>query len=153
VALARALVFGPKLLLLDEPMSGLDAALRRRTRLELEELQKRVGITTVYVTHDQEEAMSVSDIVVVMSNGRVESIATPRATYDEPRSVYVASFVGASNLLSGTLTDVAGGRATIRLSDGTLVSGAAGGGLSLGQAAVCAIKPVDVSVETGKADG
>jgi ABC-type Fe3+/spermidine/putrescine transport system ATPase subunit len=154
VGLARALVFGPGLLLLDEPLSGLDAALRRQTRLELEQLQQRVKVTTVYVTHDQEEAMSVSDIVVVMSEGTIVSIAPPREIYDRPNSVYVASFVGASNLLDGTVVDRSGDQVVVRLADGATVRGYTAAALAVGDAAVLAIKPMDVLVrsegETGE---
>jgi len=154
VGLARALVFGPGLLLLDEPLSGLDAALRRQTRLELEQLQQRVKVTTVYVTHDQEEAMSVSDIVVVMSEGAIVSIAPPREIYDRPNSVYVASFVGASNLLDGQVIDRSGDQVVVRLADGATVRGYTAAALTVGDAAVVAIKPMDVLVrgegETGE---
>lgn len=146
VALARALVFRPRLLLLDEPLSGLDAALRRQTRRELEQVQKKLKVTTIYVTHDQEEAMSVSDIVVVMSAGKIVTIAPPREIYDRPTSVYVASFVGGSNLLEGTIAGCSGDHATIRLPDGTVLTGIAPKSLPEGSAAVAAIKPVDVIV-------
>jgi len=146
VGLARALVFGPRLLLLDEPLSGLDAALRRQTRLELEQLQDRVKVTTIYVTHDQEEAMSVSDFVVVMSEGRVVSIAPPQEIYDRPTSVYVASFVGGSNLLHGEVAGVDGDRATVRLADGSTFAGAVQPGLRAGAPAVAAVKPIDITV-------
>ncbi|HEY2793586.1 MAG TPA: ABC transporter ATP-binding protein [Micromonosporaceae bacterium] len=147
VGLARALVFGPRLLLLDEPLSGLDAALRRQTRLELEQLQARVNVTTIYVTHDQEEAMSVSDLVVVMNEGRIVEMAPPNDIYDRPSSVFVASFVGGSNLLHGEVAGVEGDRATVRLSDGSTVTGVARGALRSGGPAVVAVKPVDVVVE------
>jgi iron(III) transport system ATP-binding protein len=146
VALARALVFGPRLLLLDEPLSNLDAALRRQTRLELEQLQKRVNVTTIYVTHDQEEAMAVSDFVVVMSNGKVVTVDSPRAIYNRPTSVFVASFVGASNLLNGTVANVDGDKVVVRFDDGSTVQGLTPHDLAVGEAAVVAIKPVDVTV-------
>jgi iron(III) transport system ATP-binding protein len=153
VGLARALVFGPGLLLLDEPLSGLDAALRRQTQLELRRLQERVGITTVYVTHDQEEAMSISDLVIVLSQGRVLSAAPPRQTYERPESVFVASFVGGSNTLEGTVAGIDGDRATIELADGSRITGVAPKPLTAGQTGFAAIKPVDAVVNSaGGAD-
>ena len=146
VALARALVFGPRLLLLDEPLSNLDAALRRQTRLELEQLQKRVKVTTIYVTHDQEEAMAVSDRVVVMSKGRVVTIDTPRAIYDRPTTVFVASFVGASNILHGTVGNVVGDRVEVVLPDGASIRGVTPHQLRVGDPAVVAIKPIDIAL-------
>jgi iron(III) transport system ATP-binding protein len=149
VALARALVFKPDLLLLDEPLSNLDAALRRQTRLELEALQRRINITTIYVTHDQEEAMAVSDMVVVMSQGKVDCIGSPKDIYDRPPTIYAASFVGASNLMTGEVSAVDGAYATVRLGDGNLVRGTRSKGqdLAVGDEATLALKPVDVEVE------
>jgi iron(III) transport system ATP-binding protein len=153
VALARALVFGPRVLLLDEPLSGLDAALRRRTRQELEDLQRRVSVTTIYVTHDQEEAMAVADLVVVMANGRVISMATPRDTYDRPNSAYIASFVGSSNLLRGTVASTSDGDATVRLADGICVRGVTNDRVHVAEPVILAVKPVDVVVEPEPARG
>jgi iron(III) transport system ATP-binding protein len=147
VALARALVFKPRLLLLDEPLSNLDAALRRETRLELEQLQQRINVTTIYVTHDQEEAMAVSDLVVLMAGGKVVSIGPPREIYDHPSSVYSASFVGASNLFAGKVTGTDGASATVRLLAGVVVRGIARGEVKPGDSVVVAIKPVDVAVD------
>jgi len=119
VALARALVNEPKLLLLDEPMSALDAKLRRQMQIELKRIQEQVGITFLYVTHDQEEAMTMSDRLAVMRNGRIEGIGSPREVYDNPSTEFVASFLGASNLLTGTLSSDDGRFATVKLSDET----------------------------------
>jgi ABC-type Fe3+/spermidine/putrescine transport system ATPase subunit len=104
VALARALVLEPKVLLLDEPLSNLDAKLRIRVREDIREIQQRIGITTVFVTHDQDEALSISDRIAVMSGGKVEQYADPRTLYREPATHFVASFVGAMNFYEGTLS-------------------------------------------------
>ncbi len=104
VAVARALITQPKVLLLDEPLSNLDAKVRQRLRVEIRRLQKRIGITTVYVTHDQEEALSMSDVVVVMRDGRVQQVGKPEEIYHQPANVFVADFLGVSNLLRGTVT-------------------------------------------------
>ncbi len=106
VALARALVVEPKLLLLDEPLSNLDAKLRIEMREELKELQRRLGITTIYVTHDQEEAMVLSDRIAIMNNGRVEQVGTPQEVYRRPKNLFVATFIGRSSVLEGVVTAV-----------------------------------------------
>ena len=105
VALARALVQEPQLLLLDEPLSNLDAKLRVKVREDIRELQQRLGITTVIVTHDQDEAMSVSDRIAVMNAGRIEQYSTPAELYAQPRTTFVATFIGAINMLEGSLRD------------------------------------------------
>jgi spermidine/putrescine transport system ATP-binding protein len=122
VALARALVNEPKLLLLDEPMSALDAKLRRQMQIELKRIQTQVGITFLYVTHDQEEAMTMSDRLAVMRSGKIEGIGSPRDVYDSPSTEFVATFLGASNLLSGEITSTAGPVATVTLSDASTLS-------------------------------
>jgi len=109
IALARALVVQPKVLLLDEPLSNLDAKVRQRLRVEVRRLQRRVGITTIYVTHDQEEALSMADQVVVMDSGVVRQIGTPEEIYRSPTTAFVAEFLGVTNVLAGHSTD--GGRA------------------------------------------
>jgi ABC-type Fe3+/spermidine/putrescine transport system ATPase subunit len=101
VALARSLVLNPELLLLDEPLSALDPALRKQVRTELKEIQRRIGITFVFVTHDQEEAMSVSDRMAVMNHGRVEQVGAPAELYVRPATRFVASFLGAVNWIDG----------------------------------------------------
>ena len=113
VALARALAIEPEVLLLDEPLSALDAKIRVALRKEIRSIQRQLGITTVYVTHDQEEAMSLSDRVVVMSEGRVEQIGPPPEIYNFPATPFVASFVGTLNLLPAKVVDAAGGLVSI----------------------------------------
>jgi ABC-type Fe3+/spermidine/putrescine transport system ATPase subunit len=108
VALARALVLNPDILLLDEPLSNLDAKIRVQVRAEIRKLQKDLGITTVYVTHDQEEALSLSDRVAVMRDGRILQISTPRELYERPLNRFVADFVGTNNFLPGTCRGLEG---------------------------------------------
>lgn len=123
VALARALILNPAVLLLDEPLGALDAKLRKALQLELKALQEEVGITFVYVTHDQEEALTMSDRLAVMSNGRVEQIGTPSEVYEEPGTAYVADFLGVSNLMEARAEGLdADGRAKVRLGDFELVA-------------------------------
>lgn len=109
VALARALVYQPRLVLLDEPLSNLDAALREEVRRELHKIHKAIGATFFLVTHDQVEAMSLSDRVVVMSHGRIEQIGSPQEIYHSPATEFVAQFVGAANLVKGRITELEGG--------------------------------------------
>lgn len=106
LALARALIAEPRLLLLDEPLSNLDALLREQMRSELRRLQKEVGVTAVYVTHDQSEALALSDRIAVMQNGQIAQIGAPRQIYHQPSNAFVATFVGRSNLLRGTLLEL-----------------------------------------------
>jgi iron(III) transport system ATP-binding protein len=113
VALARAFVMRPDLLLFDEPLSNLDAKLRLQVRGELRRLQKRLGTTALYVTHDQDEAMSLSDRIVVMRDGQIEQVGTPEDVYARPASHYVADFVGRINVLPGRVVERVAGRASI----------------------------------------
>jgi spermidine/putrescine transport system ATP-binding protein len=118
VALARALVLNPSVLLLDEPLGALDAKLRRALQIELKTIQEQVGITFVYVTHDQEEALTMSDRIAVMSDGLVQQIGTPREVYEEPETTFVADFLGVSNLMTGD----ADGRGRVRVGDAELTA-------------------------------
>jgi putative spermidine/putrescine transport system ATP-binding protein len=114
VALARALAPRPKLLLLDEPLSALDAKVRVALREEIRAIQKRLGITTIFVTHDQEEALSISDRIAVMYGGKAEQVGTPFEVYNRPATRFVANFVGTLNVLDGTVTDAAGGTVKVQ---------------------------------------
>jgi len=113
VALARALVVEPKLLLLDEPLSNLDAKLRVEMREEIKRIQKELGITTIYVTHDQEEALTISDRIAVLNKGRIQQAGTPYEVYNRPRNMFVATFLGRSNVLEGTVIEKTGARVLV----------------------------------------
>jgi iron(III) transport system ATP-binding protein len=119
VALARALVLNPKILLLDEPLSNLDAKIRVQVRAEIRKLQKELGITTVYVTHDQEEALTLSDRIAVFNEGRVFQVGPPRELYERPASRFVADFIGINNLIDGTVQSV-NGKLVVRTALGEL---------------------------------
>jgi ABC-type Fe3+/spermidine/putrescine transport system ATPase subunit len=115
VALARAIVFSPSVVLLDEPLSNLDARLRAEMRLEIRELRRRLGITAIYVTHDQEEALAISDRVIVMNGGVIEQSGTPAEIYNAPRNTFVADFIGSANLIRGGVRRGDGGDGSIAL--------------------------------------
>jgi spermidine/putrescine transport system ATP-binding protein len=121
VALARALVNKPKVLLLDEPLGALDLKLRKQMQLELKRIQQEVGITFIYVTHDQEEAMTMSDRFAVMRHGKIEQIGAPEEVYESPATEFVAGFLGASNLLNGDLKETVNGLTSIKLDTGEVV--------------------------------
>ena len=150
VALARALAIKPQVLLLDEPLSALDAKIRVSLRTEIRAIQRELGITTIYVTHDQEEALSLSDRIVVMSEGRVEQIGTPFEIYNVPRTAFVASFVGTLNLLRGHVADPAAGRLVV---DGQEIAARGLEGARAGEPRTVAVRPESVSLREAGGDG
>jgi spermidine/putrescine transport system ATP-binding protein len=142
VALARALVNDPKALLLDEPLSALDLALRRQMQLELKRIQRDVGITFVFVTHDQEEALTMSDRIAVMRAGRLEQVGTPEQIYDEPESAFVARFIGSANLIPVEVERAGDGRAALRLPGERRAEAATGGRqFTAGEKALLMVRP------------
>jgi len=154
VALARALVNRPNVLLLDEPLGALDLKLRKRLQIELKRIQVEVGITFVYVTHDQEEALTMSDRIAVMNRGRLEQLGTPEELYDRPATRFVADFIGTTNLLHGTVEALESGAATVRLDSGDLCRiGRAG--RRVGEIVDVSVRPESVGVQrtNGEARG
>jgi spermidine/putrescine transport system ATP-binding protein len=141
VALARALVNRPRALLLDEPLGALDLKLRQAMQLELKRIQREVGITFVYVTHDQEEALTMSDRLVVMNAGRIEQLGTPRELYEHPATRFVANFIGTSNIIAGRLDRKGDGFALAGLRPDERVLVGDGDGLEAGQDAQIAVRP------------
>ena len=152
VALARALVMKPSVLLLDEPLGALDAKLRRQLQVELKALQEQVGITFVYVTHDQEEALTMSDRIAVMNRGKVEQVSPPREMYDEPASAYVADFLGVSNTMDATIIAPDGDGASIELAGGISLR-AADGQTSARGAVKVVIRPERIGIEPATTSG
>jgi spermidine/putrescine transport system ATP-binding protein len=149
VALARALINHPRVLLLDEPLGALDLKLRKNMQFELKRIQTEVEITFVYVTHDQEEAMTMSDRIAVMRHGKIEQLGSPEELYERPATEFVAGFLGKSNLLDGRVTNVDGGSATVELND-------AGGhvlvnadGLARGSAVKIGVRPEKLRLVSG----
>ncbi|WP_163269963.1 ABC transporter ATP-binding protein [Chelativorans alearense] len=140
VAIARALAVEPQVLLLDEPLSALDLKLRQHMRAELRALQKRTGVTFIYITHDQSEALAMSDRVAVMSEGVLQQVGAPRELYDNPATPFVARFVGETNAITGRVAAIENGIATVESAFGPL-SGRAGDGLSAGAAARLYVRP------------
>ena len=152
VALARALVLKPSVLLLDEPLGALDAKLRKALQIELKALQQQVGITFIYVTHDQEEALTMSDRIAVMSHGRVEQVAPPEEIYEAPSTVFVADFLGVSNLMAAMAQGAdSAGRCRVRLGDFELLAGR--GEQSMSGATKVTIRPERVRLENHGSSG
>ena len=148
VALARALVLNPDILLLDEPLSNLDAKIRVQVRAEIRKLQKELGITTVYVTHDQEEALSLSDRVAVMQDGRVLQISPPKELYERPATRFVADFVGTNNFIAGVCRDQSGPHVAVETPIG-LVRGRSAAGVAAGSRCVLAVRPENIAFGDG----
>jgi iron(III) transport system ATP-binding protein len=153
VALARCLVMQPKILLFDEPLSNLDAKLRVQMRSEIRQLQRRLGITCVYVTHDQAEAMSLSDRVVVMNRGRVQQVGAPEEIYAHPASLFVADFVGKANFLPGVVREVDAGGIAVEALGRTIRVGPTRGAWSPGQEVTLMIRPEAVEIQDAPPDG
>lgn len=140
-ALARALVTDPKVLLLDEPFGALDKNLREEMQVELRKLQQSVGVTTVCVTHDQQEAMAISDYVAVMNHGVLEQFGTPLEIYDTPRSHFVATFIGSSNIFQGSIVEQDGALSGVRLADGSQARIPVRGDFGIGAQVQVAVRP------------
>lgn len=150
VAVARALVLEPQVLLFDEPLSNLDAKLRRRVREEIRELQQSLNLTVAYVTHDQEEALAVSDRIIVMSNSRIAQEGAPRELYEEPANAFVADFIGDANLIDVTIRSVAEGRADVAIGSASVSLPARG--LGPGPARV-AVRPESLILSEATGEG
>jgi ABC-type Fe3+/spermidine/putrescine transport system ATPase subunit len=144
VALARVLVLRPKLLLFDEPLSNLDAKLRVQMRQEIRSLQQSVGITALFVTHDQDEASTIADRIAVMNQGRIEQVGTPSEVYNEPATRFVADFIGRSNMIEGTVEHAADGDLRVRINAGPVFP--AHGNARPGQRGAIAVRPEKIDL-------
>lgn len=142
IALARALINHPKVLLLDEPLGALDLKLRKEMQLELKAIQERVGITFIYVTHDQEEAITMSDRIAVMNQGKVLQLGSPEEIYEKPANHFVADFIGETNFIPGKVRQLQSGKYGLEISDGQILSaGWAEEGVSIGEASLISVRP------------
>jgi putative spermidine/putrescine transport system ATP-binding protein len=146
VALARALVFRPDVVLMDEPLGALDRRLREQMQLELKRLHAQLGMTFLYVTHDQGEALTMSDRIAVFRAGRIEQVGTPQEVYERPATPFVADFLGESNSLAGTVLACSAGRAEVRLENGSTVAAVAGPGVVAGARVMVAVRPERVAL-------
>ncbi|NLK64596.1 MAG: ABC transporter ATP-binding protein [Tissierellia bacterium] len=151
VAIARALINNPKVLLLDEPLGALDLKLRKQMQVELKRLQKKLGITFVYVTHDQEEALTMSDRIAVMNEGVIEQLGTPREIYDRPLTKFVAGFIGESNIFDGKVISVNDGIIYVETSAGTMK--VKGNGFEAGEDIHVSIRPEHIKVSADSVEG
>ena len=152
IALARCLAVDPKILLLDEPFGALDKNLRLDMQIEVKRLQREYGITTILVTHDQEEALSMADRVAVMSRGRIEQVSAPTDIYDQPATLFVNQFVGTANTLSGVVEGVDGGMLTVRLGSGEVVRAQAAAALATGAAITVSVRPEQLRLVAAGSD-
>jgi putative spermidine/putrescine transport system ATP-binding protein len=146
VALARALVFEPSLVLMDEPLGALDKQLRERMQIEIKQLQTSLGITMVYVTHDQSEALTMSDRIAVFHDGRIQQLADPKTLYDDPSNRFVASFIGENNTMPCTLLGREGGMAIVRMADGTTLKAAGANVSGTGGDLSVSVRPENIAL-------
>jgi spermidine/putrescine transport system ATP-binding protein len=154
VALARALVNRPSALLLDEPLAALDLKLRKAMQIELKRIQREVGITFIFVTHDQEEALTMSDRIAVMSQGKIEQVGTPEEIYNQPATVFVAGFIGSANLLPATVTEVGSELIFARIAGGAVVSSPHNGrAFQTGQQVTVMLRPERIALDDAERDG
>jgi spermidine/putrescine transport system ATP-binding protein len=154
IALARALVNRPEVLLLDEPLGALDLKLRKVMQLELKQLQEQVGITFIYVTHDQEEALTMSDRIAVMNDGKVLQVGTPEEIYSHPKTKFVADFIGETNFLEGTVDKVNGNKVTVKLLGQEIVKAISDIDVEKGDAVSVVVRPEKISLDdTGYVKG
>jgi spermidine/putrescine transport system ATP-binding protein len=151
VAIARALINNPKVLLLDEPLGALDLKLRKQMQIELKRLQKKLGITFIYVTHDQEEALTMSDRIAVMNDGVIEQLAVPREIYDRPLTRFVAGFIGESNIFDGKVKGVRDGIIDVETSAGTME--VKGNGFEVGEDIHISVRPENINVSDDSVKG
>ncbi len=151
VALARALIFNPDVVLMDEPLGALDRQLREKLQVEIKQIQRRTGVTVVYVTHDQAEALAMSDRIAVFAGGRLQQVDTPRAIYDRPANAFVAGFIGENNRLDGVVVERSDDRCTVEIAGGTRVRARASNGLAAGDRAIVTVRPE--AVQTGQEAG
>ncbi|MFF0922870.1 ABC transporter ATP-binding protein [Rhizobium leguminosarum] len=150
VALARALVFEPRVVLMDEPLGALDKQLREQMQLDIRALHNRLELTIVFVTHDQSEALTMSDRIAVFNKGKIEQIGTPREIYDHPKTQFVAEFIGETNLLQGTIESVDGSQGLIRLQTGGQLSATLPNVMRTGQQVLVSIRPERIELKETK---
>ncbi|WP_434622470.1 ABC transporter ATP-binding protein [Tabrizicola sp. M-4] len=153
VALARALVFEPRVVLMDEPLGALDKQLREQMQLDIRDLHHRLGLTIIFVTHDQDEALTMSDRIAVFNAGKVQQCASPRDVYDRPANRFVAEFIGETNLIDCRLRDVTADRYTVALADGTLLTAQGVTGLRVDEAALLSLRPERFDILSADAGG
>jgi putative spermidine/putrescine transport system ATP-binding protein len=152
VAVARALVYEPKLVLMDEPLGALDKQLREQMQLEIRRLHRELGVTMVYVTHDQSEALTMSDRIAVFHQGRIQQIDTPESIYERPANAFVARFIGENNRVAGTVERIDGPRCAVRVDGGAMLAGTFGGALAPGEPALVSVRPEQIMLGDGPAD-
>jgi spermidine/putrescine ABC transporter ATP-binding subunit len=151
VAIARAIVFHPRVVLMDEPLGALDKNLRYDMQVEIKEIQRRLGMTVVYVTHDQEEAMNMSDRIAIMNRGRIEQVGVPSEIYERPANIFIGRFLGEANLIEGEIERVAEGVATLRAIDNLDLRARAPEGLERGQSASLFVRPERIAIAAAEA--
>ncbi len=152
VAIARAIVFQPSIVLMDEPLGALDKNLRYDMQVEIKDIQQRLGMTVVYVTHDQEEAMNMSDRIAIMNHGRIEQLGPPGEIYERPANAFVGRFLGEANLIEGTLAEIAGGEAVLHTSDGIALRALINRAATSGRAASLFVRPEQLEFGDGAAN-